>query len=106
MCVGFSLSLGRACPGTTGLPVVRPVVRRERGPPVACQRVPYPTKGRRLPYEVRSVSHTGLTVSDLDEALRFWTEVLGFESLGSGEFGARSWRAALACRGCTFPRRW
>jgi catechol 2,3-dioxygenase-like lactoylglutathione lyase family enzyme len=40
-----------------------------------------------LPYEVRSVSHTGLTVSDLDEALRFWTEVLGFESLGSGEFG-------------------
>jgi catechol 2,3-dioxygenase-like lactoylglutathione lyase family enzyme len=40
-----------------------------------------------LPYEVRSVIHTGITVSDLDEALRFWTEVLGFESLGSGEFG-------------------
>jgi catechol 2,3-dioxygenase-like lactoylglutathione lyase family enzyme len=40
-----------------------------------------------LAYEVRSVSHTGITVSDLDEAVGFWTEVLGFEFLGSGEVG-------------------
>ena len=40
-----------------------------------------------MAYEVRSVSHTGITVSDLDEAVGFWTEVLGFEFLGSGEVG-------------------
>jgi catechol 2,3-dioxygenase-like lactoylglutathione lyase family enzyme len=40
-----------------------------------------------LAYEVRSVSDTGITVSDLDEAVGFWTEVLGFEFLGSGEVG-------------------
>ncbi len=40
-----------------------------------------------MPYTVRSVSHTGVTVSDLEEALGFWTEVLGFEFVASDEVG-------------------
>lgn len=40
-----------------------------------------------MPYNVSSVSHTGVTVGDLEQALRFWTEVLGFEPVGSDEVG-------------------
>ncbi len=38
-----------------------------------------------MAHRVRSVVHTGQAVSDLDAAIRFWTEVLGFESGGVGE---------------------
>ena len=52
-----------------------------------------------MAYEVRSVSHTGITVSDLDEAVGFWTEVLGFEFLGSGEFGGAFVEGASGVQG-------
>ena len=32
-----------------------------------------------------AVDHTGFTVSSLDEAVRFWTEAIGFELVGKGE---------------------
>ena len=32
-----------------------------------------------------TVDHTGFTVSSLDEAVRLWTEALGFEFVGKGE---------------------
>ncbi|HEV2528112.1 MAG TPA: VOC family protein [Thermomicrobiales bacterium] len=35
----------------------------------------------------RSFAHIGLTVSDLDQSVRFWTEVLGFELGGTDEVG-------------------
>ena len=57
-----------------------------------------------MPYEVRSVSHSGLTVSDLDEALRFWTEALGFESLGSGEFGGTFVEGSIGVPGVRLSR--
>ena len=40
-----------------------------------------------MSYNVRSVSHTGVTVGDLERALRFWTGVLGFEFVASDEVG-------------------
>ncbi|GAA1456478.1 VOC family protein [Williamsia maris] len=30
-------------------------------------------------FTVTAVDHTGLTVSDIDRSIRFWTEVMGFE---------------------------
>ena len=33
-----------------------------------------------------AVDHMGFTVSSLDEAVRFWTEAVGFELIGKGEF--------------------
>lgn len=31
------------------------------------------------PFTVTAVDHTGLTVSDIDRSIAFWTEVMGFE---------------------------
>ncbi len=40
-----------------------------------------------LPHDIGplAVDHTGFTVSSLDEAVRFWTEAIGFELVGKGE---------------------
>ncbi|MPW23791.1 hypothetical protein GCT13_45685 [Paraburkholderia sp. CNPSo 3157] len=38
------------------------------------------------PLAIRSVDHTGITVSSLQESLKFWTDVLGFEHLYTWQF--------------------
>ncbi|MFP3646038.1 VOC family protein [Paraburkholderia sp. SIMBA_054] len=37
-------------------------------------------------FSIRSVDHTGITVSSLQESLDFWTNVLGFEHLYTWQF--------------------
>ncbi len=38
------------------------------------------------PFRIKSVDHTGITVSSLDEALPFWVGVMGFEHLYTWDF--------------------
>jgi catechol 2,3-dioxygenase-like lactoylglutathione lyase family enzyme len=44
-------------------------------------------KGKHMAYTIRSVAHTGITVSNLEQALRFWTDILGFEFIASDDVG-------------------
>jgi lactoylglutathione lyase len=48
-----------------------------------------------MAHRVRSVVHTGLAVSDIDAAVRFWVEVLGFEAGGVGEISGGTGAAVL-----------
>lgn len=45
---------------------------------------------------VLDVDHTGLCVTSLDEALPFWTDVLGFALLRTGEIGPGEFLAQVA----------
>lgn len=51
-------------------------------------------------FAVQAVDHTGITVSDLEHSLRFWTDVLGFKLSHraelSGEFAANVTGVAAA----------
>jgi catechol 2,3-dioxygenase-like lactoylglutathione lyase family enzyme len=38
------------------------------------------------PFRIKSVNHTGITVSSLDEALSFWVGAMGFEHLYTWDF--------------------
>jgi catechol 2,3-dioxygenase-like lactoylglutathione lyase family enzyme len=38
-------------------------------------------------YRIAHIDHTGVTVTSLDESLRFWTEGMGFEHLYTWDFG-------------------
>ncbi|WP_084795088.1 VOC family protein [Bradyrhizobium sp.] len=39
-------------------------------------------------FRIKSINHTGFTVSSLDESLRFWVDVLGFRHLYTWTFEA------------------
>lgn len=41
-----------------------------------------------------TVDHTGFSVASLDEAVRFWTQAMGFELVRTGEMGGDFLRAA------------
>lgn len=47
-------------------------------------------------FRVLAADHTGLCVTSLEEALPFWTDVLGFELLRRGEIEAGSFLAGVA----------
>jgi catechol 2,3-dioxygenase-like lactoylglutathione lyase family enzyme len=38
------------------------------------------------PFRIESTDHTGITVSSLDDALSFWSDVMGFEHLYTWDF--------------------
>ena len=46
------------------------------------------TEARKEAFSIKSVDHTGFTVSSLDDALAFWVDVLGFEHLYTWSFEA------------------
>jgi catechol 2,3-dioxygenase-like lactoylglutathione lyase family enzyme len=48
---------------------------------------------------IKMVGHIGLCVSDLDRALRFWCDGLGFEILRGSPFYGSSWKRVLEIHG-------
>ncbi len=48
-----------------------------------------------LAFEIKSVDHTGITVSSLDDALSFWVAVMGFEHLYTWDFANSSFLGEL-----------
>jgi catechol 2,3-dioxygenase-like lactoylglutathione lyase family enzyme len=38
------------------------------------------------PFRIERTEHTGITVCSLDEALSFWSDVMGFEHLYTWDF--------------------
>jgi catechol 2,3-dioxygenase-like lactoylglutathione lyase family enzyme len=46
-------------------------------------------------FRIKSVDHTGITISSLDEALSFWVGVMGFEHLYTWDFDSGSFLKEL-----------